>query len=219
MKLSLPVKPAEVKPLRAGLYMLVAPTKGGKTLFSLAFAKEFSFDFLYVNEPRSETNSAFVDFYNTIGLLDRDSILKGISSRVDSSTKPLGLVIDSIGDLFMDTTKSQGLGKGLTFDQQIFFKRLQKVCFAHKTCLVGTVNSRLIPAADAFEGTSEGFMTLINKKILYTDRDLRTSCTLELSYQSLNWACEKLGYGPYRKSDDQTSLSEGTFANSNNLMI
>lgn len=209
MKMSLPVQAAKINTFPVGLYFLVAPTKGGKTLMSLALSIELDFDFLYVNEPRSAVSPDFSDFYNADGLLDRTTLIRGLETI---SSK--GLVIDSIGDLFKHETKEPGLGKGLSFEQQLFFKRVQRKCFANKIVLIGTVNSALVPAISAFEGTTEGFVTpnLLRGSLSIIDRDDRVLQDRVLSEQALNRATNALGYGDFKKLEkEEKNKSIGTF--------
>lgn len=189
-----PITPAKNNRFNSGLYFFIAPTKGGKTLFSYAMAHDCDFDFLYVNEPRANFEKHFSNFYNNDGLLDRDSILTGLKSI---SSK--GLVIDSVSDLFQAGKKEQGLGKGMTFEQQIAFKKIQRIALINSVTLIATVNSRLVPAIEAFEGTSEGYITVTSPGILnVVDRDSRLDTIYNLPIESLDEACKALGYGKWK---------------------
>lgn len=207
---SLPIKPKRIKDFPCGLFIMSAPTKGGKSLYSLAISEEYSFDFLYVNEPRSKPSEAFGKFVDNDGLLTRDSFLAGIDSISNK-----GMVIDSIGDLFHSDKKDQGLGKGLTFEQQLYLKKVQRRCLKQDIVLIGTVNSNLVPAIEAFEGTTEGFIVIASGKVLSTDRDSRMQREIVLSHLALDAASIQLGYGEYKRTS--SDLSYGTFSSLGSL--
>lgn len=202
MKRSLPGKPVKNGRFNSGLYLLVAPTKGGKTLCSLALSISEDYSYLYVNEPRSIVENEFINFYNGAGLVDRESLLKGLNS-----IERVGIIIDSIGDLFQSPRREAGLGKGMSFDQQIYFKSVQRVCFKKSVTLIGTVNSRLVPSIENFEGTTEGYITIQTiKNLTYIDRDSRRDVNISLNKDVLNEACTLLGYGPYRDTTETREL-------------
>lgn len=196
-----PSKPKRITNLEipSGLHLLVADTNMGKTLHGMALAYHTDGNCLYCNEPRSETpkDPTLKKLLGSDGMLNRKSIMNVSETEFRGTLT----VVDSINDLFFDEEKSPGLGRGLSWPQQAFFKRLSQVCFRNQIVCVGVANLSLVPRADAFDGVVEGFITIKGPGLLsWIDRDGRQLREIQISTEAMQKACDELDYGTYEPS-------------------
>lgn len=207
---SVPVERSPV-PLSTGLHLMHGGKASGKTLTALALALQLkeagvSVKYEYVMEPRADAAQLIemqtADRYQSIldgwlgdcrgGVLIMDSLTYLLQKLPDVETQ-----LEVLGT----QTYEKGLTPGVIFGVLLLDSRAR----AAGTCLIGTLNTELVPAVERLEGACEGEMKITAPGV-FMQRDRITRVAKELTPGTLALEQAK-GLLGYNQTSGPTGLS------------
>jgi len=196
----IPRTPPEL-PLATGLYLTFAPAAGGKTLTALglacwleAYGTSVSYEYAY--EPGAQTG------IDKLGPVAHQELL----SR-HKKEKPHVLVFDSLSLALRMLPEVEALAKLL--GDQAYTGGLKPADLAgagkhnafgelNNVCIIGTVNSDMLPIVRALSGAIMGIFTIGAPGTLSgADRTDRTQKPIVVPDEFMNIATQAVGYGEF----------------------
>lgn len=211
--------------LAAGLYLVVGGRTSGKSIFTRAMAARASatgwsdVGVLYVFEPgatdyprkiNKPTASYFEEPERFIDMASHGDLFEYLR-RADNGSwidkrkfADLGLlVIDSLGDPMRTFAQGErgrtgeGAAKeGFQPSDRVFVEKLNHMGEVLHLCILGTVNSDLVPFAHVLEGSCQGMLT-VNGRDNATKRDRVTGRNIQevtVSARDVSLAAQSLHY-------------------------
>lgn len=194
-------------PLVAGLYLVFAPASGGKTLTALGLATwlrahgtDVSYQYAY--EPGSSVGPSELTAPKHEALLATHFSLDKSGKR-----QPSVLIFDSLSMALRMLTGVAGLSD--TLGDQAYPGGLKPADLAgaslhndygaqHKMCIIGTVNSEMLPIVRALSGAVMGIYSIGTPGTLSgMDRTDRVSRPIIIPQEYMDIASRAIGYGGF----------------------